>query len=148
MHENAAHTVVVGVDGSDRADRALDWSIDEALLRSAGIRIVTAWHVPLAAYAGHGASPAAGTTLEDTVRIAAEGIADAAADRVRATTKEVPVETRVIQGQPAEVLIDTASGADLLVLGAPGRRHGVSGAWTSPAVQCVVHAPCPTAVVH
>lgn len=147
MQENSEHTVVVGVDGSDQADRALDWSIEEALLRSAGIRIVTAWHVPVAAYAGHGASPAAGTTLEDTVRIAAEGIADAAADRVRETTGEVPVDTRVVHGQPADVLIDTAMGADLLVVGAP-RRHGVSGALTSPAVQCVVHAPCPTAVVH
>jgi nucleotide-binding universal stress UspA family protein len=146
MQENP-HTVVVGVDGSDQADRALYWSIEEALLRGAGIRVVTAWHVPLAAYAGHGASPAAGTTLEDTVRIAAEGIADAAADKVRKTTAEVAVDTRVIQGQPADVLIDTAMGADLLVLGAPS-RHGVSGALTSPAVQCVVHAPCPTAVVH
>jgi nucleotide-binding universal stress UspA family protein len=146
MQENP-HTVVVGVDGSDQADRALYWSIEEALLRGAGIRVVTAWHVPLAAYAGHGASPAAGTTLEDTVRIAAEGIADAAADKVRKTTAEVTVDTRVVQGQPADVLIDTAMGADLLVVGAPS-RHGVSGALTSPAVQCVVHAPCPTAVVH
>jgi nucleotide-binding universal stress UspA family protein len=139
--------VVVGVDGSDQADRALDWSIEEALLRSARIRIVTAWHVPLAAYAGHGGSPAAGTTLEDSVRIAAEGVADAAADKVRETASEVLVETRVVQGQTADVLIDTSMGADLLVLGAPG-RHGVSGVLTSPAVQCVVHAPCPTAVVH
>ncbi|MCW2963932.1 MAG: hypothetical protein JWO17_1184 [Actinomycetia bacterium] len=146
MQENP-HTVVVGVDGSDQADRALYWSIEEALLRGAGIRVVTAWHVPLAAYAGHGASPAAGTTLEDTVRIAAEGIADAAAAKVRKTTAEVTVDTRVVQGQPADVLIDTAMGADLLVVGAPS-RHGVSGALSSPAVQCVVHAPCPTAVVH
>jgi nucleotide-binding universal stress UspA family protein len=146
MQENP-HTVVVGVDGSDQADRALYWSIEEALLRGAGIRVVTAWHVPLAAYAGHGTSPAAGTTLEDTVRIAAEGIADAAADKVRKTTAEVTVDTRVVQGQPADVLIDTAMGADLLVVGAPS-RHGVSGALSSPAVQCVVHAPCPTAVVH
>jgi nucleotide-binding universal stress UspA family protein len=147
MQENAGHTVVVGVDGSDQADRALHWSIEEALLRGAGIRVVTAWHIPLAAYAGHGASPAAGTTLEDTVRIAAEGIAGAAADRVRELTPEVEVETRVVQGQPADVLIDTATGADLLVVGAPS-RHSVSGALTSPAVQCAVHAPCPTAVIH
>jgi nucleotide-binding universal stress UspA family protein len=147
MQENAAHMVVVGVDGSDQANRALYWSIEEALLRGAGIRVVTAWHVPLAAYASHGASPGAGATLEDTVRIAAEGIADAAADRIREATPEVQVETRVVHGQPADVLIDTSVGADLLVVGAPS-HHGVSGALTSPAVQCAVHAPCPTAVVH
>jgi nucleotide-binding universal stress UspA family protein len=145
--QESPQLVVVGVNGSDHADRALYWSIEEALLRNAGIRIVTAWHVPLAAYAGHGASPAAGTTLEDTVRIAAEGVADAAADKVRETTKEVTVETRVVQGEPGDVLIDTAAGADLLVVGAPS-RHGVSGALTSPAVHCVVNARCPTAVVH
>jgi nucleotide-binding universal stress UspA family protein len=147
MQEHWGRTVVVGVDGSDQADRALNWSIEEAMMRSASIRIVTAWHVPLAAYAGHGASPAAGTTLEDTVRIAAEGIADAAVDRVREAAAEIPVDSRVVQGQPADVLIDTAMGADLLVLGAPS-RHGVSGALTSPAVQCAVHAPCATAVIH
>jgi nucleotide-binding universal stress UspA family protein len=147
MQENWGRTVVVGVDGSDQADRALNWSIEEAMMRSAGIRIVTAWHVPLAAYAGHGASPAAGTTLEDTVRIAAEGIADAAVDRVREIAAEIPVDSRVVQGQPADVLIDTAMGADLLVVGAPS-RHGMSGALTSPAVQCAVHAPCATAVIH
>jgi nucleotide-binding universal stress UspA family protein len=59
----------------------------------------------------------------------------------------VPVETRVVEGQSTDVLIDAALGADLLVLGAPN-RHGVSGALTSPAVQCAVHAPCPMAVVH
>jgi nucleotide-binding universal stress UspA family protein len=32
MSGNGAPTVVVGVDGSDRADRALDWSIEEAQL--------------------------------------------------------------------------------------------------------------------
>jgi nucleotide-binding universal stress UspA family protein len=86
-------------------------------------------------------------SLEDTVRVAAEGIADAAATRVRETTPEVSVETRVVEGQAADVLIDTAIGADLLVLGAPS-RHGVSGALTSAAVQCAVHASCPTTVVH
>jgi nucleotide-binding universal stress UspA family protein len=147
MQENSGRTLVVGIDGSDQADRALHWSIEEALLRSGGLRIVTAWHVPVAAYASHGASPSAAMSLEDTVRVAAEGIADAAAARVRETAPEVPVETRVVEGQAADVLIDTAIGADLLVLGAPS-RHGVSGALTSVAVQCAVHAPCPTTVVH
>ncbi|MFL5955478.1 MAG: universal stress protein [Gaiellaceae bacterium] len=147
MGENQAHLVVVGVDGSDRAARALDWSIEEALLRNAAIRIVTAWHVPLAAYAGHGATPPAGTSLEESMRRAAEGVAEAAAERVRQSTPELELETRVVHGQPADVLIDTALGADLLVLGAPEHR-GVSGALTSPAVQCAVHASCPTAVVH
>jgi hypothetical protein len=32
MSESGAPTVVVGVDGSDRADRALDCSIEEAQL--------------------------------------------------------------------------------------------------------------------
>jgi nucleotide-binding universal stress UspA family protein len=147
MSENGSPTVVVGVDGSDQADRALDWSIEEALLRGAGIRIVTAWHVPLGAFAGHGSSPAAGTTAEATIRLAAEGVAKAAAARVHKAAANVPVETRVVEGQPADVLIDTAMGAALLVLGSPS-RSAVSVALTSPAVQCAVHAHCPTAIVH
>ena len=45
-------TVVVGVDGSDGARDALAYAVEEAFRRGARLRIVSAWEVPVAAYAG------------------------------------------------------------------------------------------------
>jgi nucleotide-binding universal stress UspA family protein len=137
--------IVVGVNGTDRAERALDWSIDEARLRGASIRIVTAWHVPLAAHMAAGVSaPPAGTSLEETVHDLAVKVAKSAAKRV-SERADVPVETSVVQGHATDVLIETSRGAELLVLGAPG-QSGLAGGLTSTAVQCAIHAPAPTAI--
>jgi len=38
--------IVVGVDGSDGAVRALRWALEEARLRNASVDVVHAWHIP------------------------------------------------------------------------------------------------------
>jgi nucleotide-binding universal stress UspA family protein len=108
------------------------------------MRIVTAWHTPFAALATSASRPPADASLEETLRRTAERIADRAAKHVREVDGDVPVQTRVVEGHAAEVLIDTARGADLLVLGAPGR----SSVWglSSVVVQCAIHAPTATAI--
>jgi trehalose synthase len=142
---NKRPLIVVGVNGSDRSDRALHWSIDEAKLRGAGIRIVTAWHVPLSVHTVRGTSaPPAGVSLEEALRDTAVRVAQSAAETVSAES-DLPVETSVVEGHAADVLIDSSRGADLLVLGAPG-RGGLSGGLTSVTVQCALHAPAPTAI--
>jgi nucleotide-binding universal stress UspA family protein len=145
---NNGAVIVVGVDGSDRADRALDWAIDEALVREATVRVVTAWHVPLVVQAKAGAIPPADNVLEDTIRQAAEAIAKTAANKVR-DAGGAPVETAVVEGDAADVLLDRARDAQLLVVGSPGRRT-VSGNLLTGSVglQCALHAPVPTTVVH
>ena len=45
-------TIVVGVDGSDGSLEALGFAIEEARLRNAQLRVVTAWSVPPLAFAG------------------------------------------------------------------------------------------------
>ncbi len=42
--------IVLGLDGSECAARALEWAIDEAKLRGARLRVVTTWHVPALIY--------------------------------------------------------------------------------------------------
>jgi nucleotide-binding universal stress UspA family protein len=145
---NNGAVIVVGVDGSDRADRALDWAIDEAFIREATVRVVTAWHVPLVVQAKAGAIPPANNPLEDTIRQAAEAIATAAAARVR-DAGNTPVETAVVEGDAADILIDRARDAQLLVVGSPGHKT-VSGNLLTGSVglQCALHAAVPTTVVH
>jgi nucleotide-binding universal stress UspA family protein len=145
---NNGSVIVVGVDGSDRADRALDWAIEEALVREATVRVVTAWKVPLVVQAKAGAIPPVDNELEATIRRVAEEIAGAAAKKVR-DAGEAAVETAVVEGDAADVLIDKARDAQLLVVGSPGHRT-VSGNLLTGSVglQCALHAPVPTTVVH
>jgi nucleotide-binding universal stress UspA family protein len=140
------HQIVIGTNGSDHAARALNWAIDEAKLRDATLRIVTAWRVPLAQYARPGPAPPASSSLEDEVRRAAEAIAAAAAEEVREQAN-VSVETKVVEGDAAEVLIDAAKDSDLLVIGS--RHRSYSGLLAgSVSIQCALHASAPTTIVH
>jgi nucleotide-binding universal stress UspA family protein len=132
---NGKHQIVVGVNGSDNADRALHWAIDEAKLRDAKLNIVMAWHVPLALYPRTGSAPPASASLEEEVRRAAEGIVAAAAKKVR-EHGDLPAETTVVEGEAAEVLIDAAKDADLLVVGSRQRDRGSAVGTRSSYLRC------------
>ena len=45
-------TITVGVDGSDCSRAALEFAAGEAALRGARLRVVSAWEIPPAVYAG------------------------------------------------------------------------------------------------
>jgi nucleotide-binding universal stress UspA family protein len=138
MTASASTTIVVGVDGSEHAERALAWAIEEAKLRHARLRLVTAWHVPAMVYGAPGFGPAVSPSAEESFRTVAEEVAEAAAAKARA---EVDVETSVQQGQAADVLIETAADANLLVVGSRGHGDFVGLLLGSVSSQCAHHAP-------
>jgi nucleotide-binding universal stress UspA family protein len=133
--------VVVGVDGSPSSVQALRWALGQARLTGAAVRAVTTWDFP-ASY-GWAVSVddvdwegAARTVLERAVKEAAG--ADAT----------VPVEQVVVRGHPAQVLVEVAAGADLLVVGSRG-HGGFAGLLLGSVSQHVVaHASSPVVVVH
>ncbi len=112
--------IVVGVDGFESSATALRWAIHQAKLTAAVVEAVTAWHVP----AGTGQVPVADRPdyAEDARTVLAEAIA-----QTRTAGTEVEVRPRVVQGQAAQVLVDQAEGADLLVVGCQG-HGGTAGA--------------------
>jgi nucleotide-binding universal stress UspA family protein len=59
----------------------------------------------------------------------------------------VVVLPQVGEGYPAEVLLDAAKGADLLVLGNRGHSGFTSALLGSVSLHCVTHAHCPVLVV-
>lgn len=138
------YTIVVGVDGSEHAARALDWAVDEAKLRNAGLQLVTAWHVPAMAY-GAGYGPVIAPPLDDGLRDAAEKVSAAAAEKARAAGIEV--RASVHQGQAADALLEHAASADLLVVGSRGHGGFVGLLLGSVSAQCAHHAPCPLVIV-
>ena len=139
-----SETVVVGVDGSPGARAALEFAVDEAGRRGAQVLVVTAVQRPEYWAALGGVGPIVSSDdITAGVRSAAQHlIEEALADR-----EPVPVTLQVAGGYPAEVLIEAAQDAALLVLGHRGRGAIGSAVLGSVGLQCILHAACPVTVV-
>jgi nucleotide-binding universal stress UspA family protein len=143
--------IVVGVDDSAGGRAALAHALREAVLRGARVDAVCAVDVPEYWVAIHGTPVPTADGLEQVHERGAERVREVL-DEVRAAgppaLRDVRVDVRVVGGNPAGVLLDAARGAELLVVGAS--RHGrVTGmVLGSISLQCVLHAPCPTTIVH
>ncbi len=138
-------TVVVGVDGSDGGQQALDVALAEAKLRGARLRVVTAWHMSTMAYGTGGMIPDVDPALFEEGASAALDTALAALDE---RTTSVEIERVLRMGQPAEVLVEEARGADLLVVGSRGHGGFAGLLLGSVSHQCAMHASCPVLIVH
>jgi nucleotide-binding universal stress UspA family protein len=135
--------IVVGVDGSSGAREALRYAVREARAKGDRLRVVSVWHVPVIVYSGGltpGVCPAAFSESATTaVDEAVEGLGEEA--------EGVEIEQVVREGETAEVLIDEAKGADLLVVGSRG-LGGFRGLLLGSVSQaCAHHAPCPIVIV-
>ena len=136
-------TIVVGVDGSEHGERALDWAVKEAGLRGARLRLVAAWHIPPTVYSGPGYIPTAGT--RESFEEPASEAAEAAAARARDAGVEAEAVAR--EGQAAEVLVEEAANADMLVVGSRGHGGFAGLLLGSVSAQCAHHAVCPLVIV-
>jgi nucleotide-binding universal stress UspA family protein len=136
-------TIVVGIDGSPGARAALDHALQEARLRGAELRVVGAWQVPAVAYAGgYGAGdPELFTELEQG---AWHNVERALND---ADTTGVETRTVVREGGAANVLLEEAQDADLLVVGSRGLGGFRGLLLGSVGQQCAHHASCPLVIV-
>jgi nucleotide-binding universal stress UspA family protein len=136
--------IVVGADGSEGAVQALRFAIEEARIRGAELRAVTAWHVPPAVY-GSGWAPA--TTDLDEFRKLAESALRESVEEAGAAEAGVEVAPVVREGNPVDVLLAESEGADLLVLGTRGMGGFKGLLLGSVSQQCAHHATCPVVIV-
>lgn len=134
--------VVVGVDGSADAQRALRWAREEADRSGCELRVVSCWEDPMAG-TGEVTDPPPDLAVSEEVlrRHLARQVADAGGP------EEVPVELRVERGDPATVLVHHAGSARLLVVGSRG-RGGFSRLLLGSVAHHAAHlAPCPVVVL-
>jgi nucleotide-binding universal stress UspA family protein len=142
--------ILLAVDGSEPADRAAAliastprgkedavWIVAVAPTR--GDVFGSTWGAPL---------PSDPEGVDAAVVATYVAAADRAASEVRDARAEIAIETVVLRGRPASVIVDRARdlGVDLIVVGHRGR-----GAWTSRllgsvSAEVVDHAPCPVLV--
>jgi nucleotide-binding universal stress UspA family protein len=139
-------TIVVGVDGSAGARAALEFAAREAALRQARLRIVCAWEIPPAVYGG-GFAPTLDQSTLDGFRDGAETIVNEAVAAAKELQPTIECEGKAMQGQPAEVLLQEARDAELIVVSNRGHGGFASLLLGSVSHQVVQHAPCPVTVV-
>ncbi len=142
---NAHRTVVVGVDGSAEALRAVRWAVPEARRRQAALRLVTAFawtEDRLVGLPGLGQAPHG-----QYLRTAAERGLAAAAAAATELDPDLQVERELILGFPGGVLVDQSQTAELLVIGDRGRGRISSALAGSVAIGVAAHAACPVVVV-
>ena len=131
--------IVVGVDGSPEARRALDWALAEARLRGGRCLLVHAYELGAAGSAIGLAEP-----VEALERSAEELLGQ---ELAYAREAEPEAEGRAVPGPAAPALVDASRQADLLVVGTRG-LGGIKGALLgSVSIACVHHAVCPVVVI-
>ncbi len=140
----ADRRVVVGVDGSDLSTEATGYAFEQASQRGLGLTVLHAWDAIF--YASGLAMGALAETWND-LEVEQEVITSAAIAGWAAKYPDVDVRTHVIQGRPADVLVDASAGAELVVVGSRG-RGGFRGLLLGSVSRNVLHrAHCPVAVI-
>jgi nucleotide-binding universal stress UspA family protein len=138
-HSTGELRVVVGVDGSQCAERALILATYEAAARGALLHVVSAYEVPSSA--GCLAVPL-GLFEESAAAIVSQSLAIAHAYYPNLVTKG---EDR--RGYAGTVLVEAAKHASLLVVGSRGDSELTDLLIGSISEHCAHHASCPTLIV-
>ncbi len=148
-HETAPgvrERVILGVDGSPASRNAIDFAFAEAQRRGTELVVVCAWQ-PITAFAlTMGPLPPEIFDEEPLAEAAQQTIEEAIAD-YRKRYPDVSVTVRTVRAHPAAGLLETATPADLIVVGSRG-RGGFRGLLLGSVSQAVLHgARGPVAVV-
>ncbi|MFF3460599.1 universal stress protein [Streptomyces sp. NPDC002730] len=139
-HDSALH-VVVGVDGSPSSHAALRWAVRHAKLIGGDVVAVAAWELPGA----HGwSAPAVDAEFDE--EIAEQGLVGEL-HKVLGESGAAEVRKRLVRGNPVEVLLSEAEGAEALVVGSRGLGGFRRTLLGSVSQQCALHATCPVVIV-
>jgi nucleotide-binding universal stress UspA family protein len=141
-----AYRMVVGVDGSEAAQRAFNWAVGEAARRQrtgqpCTVEAITAWQVdPLE-------QPPRVIVGLPGPNVSAQQVLDEAVAKAVKDHPDVTVVTEVVQGIPYEALVRAGDNADLLVLASHGHNHGHLAVVGSVTEGCIRNATCPVLVI-
>lgn len=139
----AAKPVVVGVDGSEGALRAVEWAARAAERRKSPLRIVSAPATRPRMHVGH--EPI--QTVADELREFSLRALGAAVARSEEVAPGLLIDTDLLSGPLARAIADAGSGALMLVVGARGIGGFAALILGSASRYAATHAPCPVVVV-
>ena len=133
--------IVVGIDGSEGSKHALRWAVRQAGFTGAAVEAVSAWEYP--AYFGW----AQGMPSDYDLAGFAQQALTETLDEVLGPERPTWLRTRVVQGHPAQVLVEASAGAELLVVGSRGYGGLADVMLGSVSTYCVHHAHGPVTII-
>lgn len=135
--------IVVGVDGSPGAQRALEWAVAEG--RACGTEVTA-----LLAYGFYGrpfeVQVRTGGHDPQQLDVAARGVLQETLEQLPAAS-EVAIRPVVSADEPVDALLSAVTAGDVLVVGARGLGPVRRLLLGSVSLHCVRHAVCPTVIV-
>lgn len=137
MGQLDSKSVVVGVNGSEAAVNAAKWAIEEATSRLLPLRLV--FVIPRSE---DGSAQTSEWELQRAERALLE--ADSA---VQSQGHPIEIETAVLSGDPAEVLVNESQDAALICVGTARRGRAADGLLGPTAAALVTGAHCPVAII-
>jgi nucleotide-binding universal stress UspA family protein len=137
--------IIVGIDGSQHSQRALEVAITEAALRHVPLTVLTV-HQVVAGYSGHGVAYPGDDALADKARQAAQEEVDGVLAKV-GDSRPPSVTVRGVSGLPAEAILNAAKDADMIVVGARGAGGFSRLLVGSVSSQVAHHAHIPVLIV-
>ena len=132
--------IVVGIEGTNASEAALQWAVREAGLRGCPLTVVHAWSFDPVRDAGK--------TNEHAERRASVCMIGAeVATAIRKVGVSPEVIERSVHGSPARSLVKESQGAELLVLGRGHRSGMIDMLRHSVSADCVRHTSCPVVII-
>ncbi len=141
MQVREFNKIIVGVDGSLSSNAALEWAAQEAEIRDSALELIHAWNYPNLGYGGYVA------VLEDFEKDAG-ALLDEVVTATQTAHPKLKLVSSLLQGPTAQIIMDRAKEADMVVVGSRG-RGGFSGLLLgSVGQQLVHHSPAPVVIIH
>lgn len=137
----STYRIVVGVDGSNAGNRALEWACREVERRGGMVQAVIAW-----TWDGIDGAVIAKTHPSEERARAERMLADSV-NAARTLYPNVAIASEAIEGAPVRVLTRATEQADLLVLGSHGHGRVLHAVLGSVADECIRAATCPVLIV-
>jgi len=138
--------IVVGVDGSGNAQRALDWAVKEAAALHAPLTVLAVHQVASNQWTGNPLIYPEDAAEQEKARRAGEEAVSKAVSQA-GDARPASVTVRAVSGLAARELIEASRDADLVVVGSRGSGGFASLLMGSVSSQVVNHAACPVVVV-
>ncbi len=139
MTDLDSKSVVVGINGSQAAVNAAKWVVDEAVSRQLPLRLVYV-------ITGHETPGRPGPSSEWELERAEMALYQAEC-ALQGAQKPVEVETAILSGDPAQVLVGQSEDAALVCVGTARRGWASDGLLGPTAAGLVAGAHCPVAII-
>jgi nucleotide-binding universal stress UspA family protein len=139
------HLIVVGVDGSEPSDAAARWALEQARLTGSRLEVVTAWQSVGSWGMSWGVAVPIPTDYDPVAD--ARTMLEPIVEELKRLAPTVAIDVKVVEGHPAEVLMEASRHADLLVVASRGHGEFAGMLIGSVSQHLATQAHCPVVIV-